>query len=339
MTQIDIVERAREVLDIEAQGIDRVKARLGDSFKKAAELILQSRGRVVVTGIGKSGLIGRKIAATFSSTGTPSVFLHPVEALHGDLGVVIKGDVVLAISNSGNTQELLRLVPVLKERGVPIIAFTGNLDSRLAHMSDCVIDTGVEKEACGLGLAPTASTTATLAVGDALAVVLLELKDFSEKDFRRNHPSGSLGERLKIQVREVMITGSKIPVVTTGTLVRDAIREMDSKGLGAVLVVDESGGLKGIFTDGDVRRTFIRWGLDGLAREGLEAQSIGEMRIDEIMTQQPKFISPDVLAADALAIMEEHLITVLPVIEVDGRLCGIVHLHDLLGKGEFKFLV
>lgn len=334
---IDIIARAKEVIDVEVRGLVRVRDRLGEGFEQAVNLILNTTGRVVVTGIGKSGLVGRKISATFSSTGTPSVFLHPVEALHGDLGVVLKGDVVLAISNSGNTQELLRLLPVLKERGVPIIALTGNVDSRLARLSDCVIDTGVDKEACGLGLAPTASTTATLAIGDALAVVLLEKRDFSEQDFRKNHPSGSLGERLKIQVREVMITGDKIPVVIQGTSVKDAIREMDAKGLGAVLVIDGEGALKGIFTDGDVRRALIRWGLEGNGTGG--GTSIGNMAIEEIMTQQPKFISPDLLAADALAIMEEHLITVLPVIEADGRLAGIVHLHDLLGKGEFKFLV
>ncbi len=331
---MNLLERAKEVIGIEIEGLIRVKERLGDGFKKAAHIIFESKGRVVVTGIGKSGLIGRKISATFSSTGTPSVFLHPVEALHGDLGVVLSGDVVLAISNSGNTQELLSLVPVLKERKVPIIAFTGNLQSRLARLADCVIDTGVEKEACKLGLAPTASTTATLAVGDALAVTLLELRNFSEKDFRRNHPSGSLGERLKIQVKEVMITGDNIPVVPTGTRVKDAILEMDSKGLGAVLVVDGNGGLKGIFTDGDVRRTLLKWGM-----RAPESATLSEMTIDQIMTRQPKFISPDVLAADALAIMEEHLITVLPVIDTTGRLAGIVHLHDLLGKGEFKFLV
>lgn len=337
LRELDILNRAKEVIDIEIEGLKRVRAQLGLGFKRAVELILDSKGRVVVCGIGKSGLIGRKISATFSSTGTPSVFLHPVEALHGDLGVVQKGDVVIAISNSGNTQELLRLIPVLKERGVPIIAFTGNPLSRLAKLSDCIVDTGVEKEACSLGLAPTASTTATLAVGDALAVVLLSLRNFSEQDFRRNHPSGTLGERLKIQVREVMITGDKIPLVLTGTPVKKAVAEMDKKGLGTVLVVDEDGALIGIFTDGDVRRTLLRRGLSDANLKN--SHDLGKIPIDEIMTKQPKFISPDVLAADALAIMEEHLITVLPVIEETGRLCGIVHLHDLLGKGEFKFLV
>lgn len=330
---MDVISRAREVINVEIQGLQRVRDHLGEGFEHAVRLILDSRGRVVVTGIGKSGLVGRKISATLSSTGTPSVFLHPVEALHGDLGVVMKGDVVLAISNSGDTQELLRLLPLLKVRGVPICALTGNPTSRLARSSDCVIDTGVDKEACALGLAPTASTTATLAVGDALAVVLLELRDFSEQDFRKNHPSGTLGDRLKTQVREVMISGDKIPVVTMGASVEAAIREMDQKGLGAVLVVDQEGGLKGIFTDGDVRRALVQWGLTE------RGPGVGDMAIEEIMTFQPKFISPEVLAADALAIMEEHLITVLPVIESDGRLIGIVHLHDLLGKGEFKFLV
>jgi len=324
---MDVIQKAKEAINIEIKGLEQVRENIGEGFKQAVQLILKSKGRVVVTGIGKSGIIGRKIAATFSSTGTPSVFLHPVEALHGDLGVVMMGDVVIAISNSGATEELLRLLPVFKSRGVPIIALTGDTNSRLARMSDCVINTGVEKEACKLGLAPTASTTAALAVGDALTVVLLELRHFSERDFRRNHPSGTLGERLKVQVREVMIEGDGIPVVSTGTPAADALKEMDRKGLGAVLVRDDAGALKGIFTDGDVRRAVLRYG------------GIGDMKIDEIMTHQPKFISTDCLAVDAIAMMEEHLITVLPVIEKGGRLVGIVHLHDLLGKGQFKFIV
>jgi len=324
---MDVIQKAKEAINIEIKGLEQVRENIGEGFKQAVQLILKSKGRVVVTGIGKSGIIGRKIAATFSSTGTPSVFLHPVEALHGDLGVVMMGDVVIAISNSGATEELLRLLPVFKSRGVPIIALTGDTNSRLARMSDCVINTGVEKEACKLGLAPTASTTAALAVGDALTVVLLELRHFSERDFRRNHPSGTLGERLKVQVREVMIEGDGIPVVSTGTSAADALKEMDRKGLGAVLVRDDAGALKGIFTDGDVRRAVLRYG------------GIGDMKIDEIMTHQPKFISTDCLAVDAIAMMEEHLITVLPVIEKGGRLVGIVHLHDLLGKGQFKFIV
>ncbi len=325
---IDVLEEGRRAIEVEIEGLRRVRERLDGQFEEAARLILSSKGRVVITGIGKSGLVGRKIAATLASTGTPSIFLHPAEALHGDLGVVMPGDVVIAISNSGETQEVNALLPAFRDRRVPVIAFTGCPDSTLAKYANCTVDTGVEREACALGLAPTASTTACLAVGDALAVVLLKLRRFSEKDFRRNHPSGTLGERLKVSVGQVMLTGELVPRVKTGLLMEEVVRVIDEKRLGAAVVIDQKDFLIGIVTDGDLRRAMVRLGQD-----------FTRMKVDEIMTQNPKTVMPDALAADALALMETHLITVLPVVGQDGRLQGIVHLHDLLGKGQFKFIV
>ncbi len=327
-SSISIIEEGKKAIEIEIEGLKLVRDKLGEGFEQAVHIILSSKGRVVVTGIGKSGLVGRKIAATLASTGTPSIFLHPVEAMHGDLGMVMSADVIMAISNSGETQELNALIPAFKERKVPIIALTGKEDSTLGKMATCVINTGVEKEACALGLAPTASTTATLAVGDALAVVLLKLRRFSAKDFRRNHPSGTLGERLKVSVSEVMIKGEGVPLVKTGTVMKEVVSEIDKKRLGAVLVLDSRDFLVGIVTDGDLRRAMLKYGPE-----------LYEKKVEEIMTSNPKSVMPEALAADALALMETHLITVLPVVGQDGRLCGIVHLHDLLGKGQFKFII
>ncbi len=323
-----IIKAGKEAIGVEIEGLELVKSKLGDGFYCAVNIIFESSGRVVVTGIGKSGLVGRKIAATLASTGTPSIFLHPVEAMHGDLGMVMTGDVVIAISNSGQTQELNALIPAFKDRNIPIIALTGNEESMLAKASTCVIDTGVKKEACALGLAPTASTTAALAVGDALAVVLLKLRRFSERDFRKNHPSGTLGERLKVSVSQVMLKGQEVPMAKVGQRMNEVIKEIDEKRLGAVLVLDATESLVGIVTDGDLRRAMLKYG-----------PSFYEKRVEEIMTPNPKSVMPDALAADALALMETHLITVLPVVGYDGRLSGIVHLHDLLGKGEFKFII
>ncbi len=322
-----VVQAGKDAISIEIQGLERLRDRLDENFEKAVRLILDTSGRVIVTGIGKSGLVGRKIAATLASTGTPAIFLHPVEAMHGDLGMVMAGDVIIAISNSGETMELNALLPALRQREIPIIAFTGNADSTLARAGTCVIDTGVDREACSLGLAPTASTTAALAAGDALAVVLLKLRHFSEKDFRRNHPLGTLGERLKVSVRQVMLTGKGIPVVRSGSSMENVIEEIDRKGLGAALILDGDEKLVGIVTDGDLRRAMLRY------------PDLKERLVDEIMTENPKSVMPDAMAADALAIMENHLITVLPVVGASGRLVGIVHLHDLLGKGQFKFVV
>ncbi len=323
-----MLKEAREAIDTEITGLKEVRDRLDDGFVQAVSLILDTRGRVVVTGIGKSGLIGRKIAATLASTGTPAIFLHPVEAMHGDLGMVTRDDVVIGISNSGETQELTALLPAFVQRGVPVIALTGNPYSTLANASQVVINTGVSREACSLGLAPTTSTTATLAVGDALAVVLLKARHFNEQDFLKNHPAGTLGERLKVQVREVMLTGEKVPLVRLGANMEQVLHEMDAKRLGSVLVLDGDEALVGIVTDGDLRRALLRLG------------DIKDRTVEQIMTRNPKSVGAGTQAADALAVMERHLITVLPVVEPQtGHLLGIVHLHDLLGKGQFKFVV
>jgi len=322
-----IITAAREAMNIEIEGIKKVRDGLDLNFTRAVELIISTKGRVVVTGIGKSGLVGRKITATLASTGTPSIFLHPVEAMHGDLGMVTGEDIIIAISNSGETQELNALIPVFTTRGIPIIALTGARNSTLGRAAEAVINTGVAREACSLGLAPTASTTATLAVGDALAVILLKKHRFNERDFRRNHPSGTLGERLKIEVQNVMLTGADIPLLRPGDDMSRVLAEMDSKLLGAALVLDGDESLVGIITDGDLRRAIIRH------------QDLSGMTVEDIMTVNPKTISPLALAADALAVMERHLITVLPVVSDRGQLMGIVHLHNLLGKGQFSFIV
>jgi arabinose-5-phosphate isomerase len=320
------LDQAKEVLKIEAEGITSLLDQIGADFDKAVEMILACSGRLIITGIGKSGIIGQKIAATLNSTGTSSFFLHPVEAMHGDLGLVDEQDVVLAISYSGETSELNLLLPSLKKRGVGIISMTGNVNSSLAKHGNAVLSVSVPREACPLGLAPTASTTAALAMGDALAVVLLNCKQFKASDFRRNHPGGSLGERLKVKVSEVMITGEDIPSVTVATPMSEAVEVMNKRNLGAVLVMAE-GDLQGIITDGDIRRLLSK------------GETFAAMSVAEVMTGDPKTIAADLLAADALSIMQRHEITILPVHGPDGRLAGVLHLQDLLGKGEFRFLV
>ncbi len=320
-------EQAKEVLRIEAEGITAVIGQIDAEFDKAVGMIMACPARVIITGIGKSGIVGQKIAATLNSTGTPALFLHPVEAMHGDLGIVDPRDVIIAISYSGETTELNLLLPALKKRGAKIIAMTGRRNSTLAESADAVLTVTVPREACPLGLAPTASTTATLALGDALAVVLLNRKEFNERDFRRNHPGGSLGERLKVRVAEVMLTGEAIPKVASSTSLTEAIRELNRKNLGAVLVMNGDDQVRGILTDGDLRRLISR----GLA--------LDTMQLTEAMTADPKCIEAELLAADALSIMQRHEITVLPVTDPQGRLAGILHLQDLLGKGEFRFLV
>jgi arabinose-5-phosphate isomerase len=321
------IAKAREVLKIEAEGILSLLEQLGPQFEQAVELIMACPSRVVITGIGKSGLIGQKIAATLNSTGTPALFLHPVEAMHGDLGMVAAHDVVLAISYSGETAELNLLLPSLQKRGVKIIALTGDSTSGLARCADAVLSATVPREACPLGLAPTASTTAALALGDALAVVLLERKKFKESDFRRNHPGGSLGERLKVKVSEVMLVGNDVPRVERSVSLRQAIITLNDKNLGAVLITGPPDRVAGILTDGDIRRLVVRTlDLDG-------------QKVEEVMTPAPKSIDRDLLAADALSIMQRHEITILPVTDRNGLLLGVLHLQDLLGKGEFRFLV
>ena len=321
------IEDAKEVLRIEEQGLAAMRERIGEEFVRAIDVILACPGRVVITGIGKSGIIGQKIAATMNSTGTPSFFLHPVEAMHGDLGMVMTGDVVVAISYSGETAELNGLLITLKRRGNAIIAMTGGKDSSLAAAADIVLDIKVPREACPLGLAPTASTTATLAMGDALSVVLLNRKKFQAEDFRYNHPGGSLGQRLKVRVTEVMLTGRDIPSIFPEYSATDAVRVLNEKNMGVVLVVDRENKVLGIVTDGDVRRAIV------------SSQDITRLSTAELMTVRPICIDSTQLAADALSIMQTHEITALPIIEEDGQLLGLLHLHNLLGKGEFRFLV
>ncbi|HHI97585.1 MAG TPA: KpsF/GutQ family sugar-phosphate isomerase [Thermodesulfatator atlanticus] len=319
-----IIATGKEVLAVEIEGLKAVAAKLGEEFVQAVDLILKARGRVVVTGIGKSGLIGRKIVATLASTGTPSFFLHPAEAMHGDLGMVVPEDVLLAISNSGETEEVNKLLPFLKGRGVKIIAFTGNLQSTLARQADVVVDVGVPREACPLGVAPTASTTATLAMGDALAMVLAKLRNLRLEDFRQNHPGGSLGERLKVQVAQIMLTGEALPLVKQGARMAEVLLEINRKRLGCALVLDEKEDLCGIVTDGDLRRALLKYG------------DFRTLPVEKVMTRDPKTISPGALAAEALYVMERNLITVLPVV-TEKKVVGIIHLHDVLGKGQFKF--
>lgn len=321
------IQEAKKVFLIEEQGLASVRERIGKEFIKAVDLILDCPSRLVITGIGKSGIIGQKISATLNSTGTPSFFLHPVEAMHGDLGMVISTDVVIAISYSGETVELNTLLASLKKRGTAIIAMTGRIDSTLARASDIILDIGVPKEACPLGLAPTASTTATLAMGDALSVVLQNRKQFQVSDFRDNHPGGSLGERLKVKVNEVMLTNDQIPVIDRDDSALRAIQILNEKNLGAVIIVNSDRHVSGIVTDGDIRRYVV----GDLEFKGLKAS--------DIMTADPISIDGEILAADALSIMQRHEITVLPIIDNGLILVGILHLHDLLGKGEFRFLV
>ena len=322
-----LLDLAREVLTIEAEGLAHLVQKLDQSFVKAVDLIFRAKGRVILAGVGKSGIVARKLVATFNSTGTRALFLHPVEAMHGDLGMVSKDDVVLALSNSGETQELTILLPSLQRLGSPLISFTGRPNSTLGRASLVVIDTGVPREACPLGLAPTASTTAMLAMGDALAVVLLTKRGFQASDFQRFHPGGSLGERLNLAIREVMLTGGHIPRSRPAEPLAAAIREMGAKKLGATLVVDREDKLAGIVTDGDLRRALGQFG------------QVLERPVKEVMTADPLAVGPETLASQALELMEKKAITVLPVVDDDRKVVGIVHLHDLLGRGEFKFTV
>jgi arabinose-5-phosphate isomerase len=319
-----ILEQAKDVLTIEAHAILDLVERLGPDFEKAAQMILEAKGRVILTGMGKSGLVARKISATLNSTGTPSLFLHPAEAIHGDLGMVTRDDIVLAISNSGNTAEINTLIPILQDMGAKIIAMTGGLDSPMAKGANVVIDVGVEREACPMGLAPTASTTAALAMGDALAVVLIHSRRFSLQDFRKFHPGGHLGDRLSTKVREVMLTDDNIPIVSTGVEVKLAVHEIEAKKLGATLVVDEADRLVGIMTDGDLRRIIAR------------NQNINGLRVDEVMSKAPKTVDEEQTAAEAIGIMEMYAITLLAILDNRQRIKGVVHLHDLLGREEFR---
>jgi arabinose-5-phosphate isomerase len=315
---------ARQVLRIEAEGILNLIDRLDDHFVCMVELIYASKGRVIVSGIGKSGIIGRKIVATLNSTGTRALFLHPVEAMHGDLGIVDQNDIFIALSSSGETDELNILIPRIKSAGCKVIAFTGKSRSTLAKHSDLFIDVGVQQEACPLGLAPTASSTALLAIGDALAVVLINRKNFKPSDFRRFHPGGALGQRLAAKIHDIMQPRESIPVIKKGASLPKALSIIDAGGLGATLVLGDDDNLIGIITDGDIRRLVVL------------RQDISGLGADEVMSRDPKFIHRDQPVVDALNIMEKYQITVLPVVAAQNRVCGILHLHTILGKGEFK---
>jgi len=310
------VEIARKVLRIEAQAIQDLAGRLDESFKRAVRMILDCKGRVVVTGMGKSGIICQKIAATLTSTGTPAFFMHPAEAIHGDLGMVVKGDVVLAVSNSGETDELLRLLETIRRLGAGLISMTGKPGSTLAEQSDVSLDIQIAQEACPLGLVPTASTTAALAMGDALAVAVYSARGFSESDFARFHPGGRIGRRV-LTVEHIMHAGAAVPRVTPSTTVREAVAEMTAKKLGCTTIVEKDGRLAGFFTDGDLRRL--------LQQEGTPL----EEAIEHYMTRGPATIRRQELASRALAILEERRITAVPVVDESGVLEGIVHLHDL----------
>ena len=318
-------ERAKKVLRIEAEAIAALVDRIDESFEQAVELILKCKGRVVVTGMGKSGLIGKKIAATLASTGTPALFLHPAEGIHGDLGMVTRGDTVIALSNSGETEELSKMLPSLKRLGIRIISLTGNPGSTLANNSDVVINVGVKEEACPLGLAPTASTTAALAMGDALAVALLDKRGFREEDFACFHPGGSLGKKLLLRVGDLMHIGNDVPIVTEATLIKDAIYEISSKKMGVTAVISAGGRLTGVISDGDLRRWMEKTEKTG---ENLLAK-----KAEEIMTRHPKVANKDSLAAEAVAIMEKHSITCLIVTDAAAKPEGVIHLHDLLKAG------
>ena len=320
------IEQAIKVLKIEAASILKLTERIDENFAEMVDLIYASRGRVIIAGIGKSGIVGRKIVATLNSTGTRSIFLHPVEAMHGDLGIVSGKDVFIALSNSGETDELNILLPSIRNAGCPIIAFTGNKNSTLARHSDLVIDVGVETEACPLGLAPTTSTTALLAMGDALAVVLINKHKFSPTDFKKFHPGGNLGHRLSsFKIKDIMLTGNSVPVVSEKTDMATALDILDKQKLGVVLIAKPDNTLSGIITDGDVRRMLVK------------KIAVFEKNADELMIENPKAIDKNAPLYDALNIMETHQITVLPVIDMERKIAGVLHLHDILGKGAVKF--
>lgn len=322
MTTSKINELAKEVLTIEANSILRLKNSIGTEFDKAIDLLFNCKGRVIVTGMGKSGLIGRKIAATLSSTGTPSYFLHPAESTHGDSGIITRNDVIIAISNSGETQELLNLLPLIKRFGVTMIGMTGKMSSTLAHASDVTLDISVEKEACPLNKAPTASTTATLAMGDALAVCLLEKRGFSEEDFLIFHPSGALGKGFLYKVADLMLTDKdKLPIAQENQSFAEVIELISDKKLGMAMIVNEEGKLTGVLTDGDIRRTLIKY------------PNIRPLLAKDVMSPNPKYISQKDYGASALNLMEKYSITALAVLDENGKPIGTVHIHDLLKAG------
>jgi len=317
----EIRRLGRAVIETEARAVTALRERIDDAFVLACRHMLACQGRIVVLGMGKSGHIGGKIAATLASTGSPSFFVHPGEASHGDLGMITPKDVALALSNSGETEEMLTILPLIKRLGVPLIAMTGRPGSTLASNADVHIDVSVEEEACPLGLSPTASTTAALAMGDALAVALLESRGFTAEDFARSHPAGSLGRRLLLHVADIMHRGEEAPRVRRGTLLKETLMEMSRKGLGMTAVVDEQDRVLGIFTDGDLRRTLDR------------SVDIRTARVDEAMTPDPVTVRADILAAEALRVMEDNRINALLILDQENRLAGAINMHDLLRAG------
>lgn len=317
----DCIKRAKEVFDIEADAIRALKPRLGKDFRKAIDICLKTKGRIVVSGMGKTGIIAQKLSATLASTGTPSLFLHTAEAIHGDLGKVTADDTVIVLSNSGSTEEMRQLLPILKKIGSKVIAMTGNLKSVLAKYSDVVLDVSVKKEACPLGLAPTASTTATLAMADALAVCLLERKGFKEKDFAFFHPGGALGRRLLLKVDDIMRRGAANPIVRENNLVSEVLLKITQARAGSATVVDGSGKLTGIFTDGDLRRH-----LETFA-------DLPRRKVKEVMTRDPAVADKEMLAVEALRILREKKIDELPVVDKSGRPVGLLDVQDLLKAG------
>ena len=318
----EFIEQAKKILQIEAKAVNALVDRIDETFVEAIDIIYSCTGKIIVTGMGKSGIIGKKIAATFASTGTPAFFLNPAEGSHGDIGMVTKGDVVLMLSNSGETEEIITIIPTLKRMNMKIIAMTGNPKSLLARSADVSLDVSVEEEACPMGLAPTASTTAALAMGDALAITLLNKRGFTAEDFALFHPGGTLGRKLILTVADIMHSGIHIPFVSTDTVMKDAIIEISSKRLGITAVVDSSQKLKGVLTDGDLRRGLEKWG-----------EEFFSLKAEEAMTFNSKTVTTKMLAAKALAIMEKYSITCLVVSDDGEKVDGVIHLHDLLKAG------
>ncbi|AIS16586.1 D-arabinose 5-phosphate isomerase [Pseudomonas rhizosphaerae] len=317
----DLIQSAQRTIRLEIEAVEGLLAHIDADFVRACELILQSNGRVIVLGMGKSGHIGNKIAATLASTGTPAFFVHPAEASHGDMGMITRQDVILALSNSGSTAEIVTLLPLIKRMGIPMISMTGNPDSPLAQAAEVNLDARVAQEACPLNLAPTSSTTATLVLGDALAIALLEARGFTADDFAFSHPGGALGRRLLLKVEHVMHTGAALPQVARGTLLRDALMEMTRKGLGMTAILEADGRLAGIFTDGDLRRTLDR------------TIDVHSTRIEDVMTSHGKTARADMLAAEALKIMEDNKINSLIVVDDQDCPVGAFNLGDLLRAG------
>lgn len=316
-----IPDLAKEVLDIEANAVLKLKERVNGDFVKSIDILYECKGRVIITGMGKSGHIGRKIAATLSSTGTPSYFLHPAESTHGDSGIITRDDVVVAISNSGETAELLNLLPLIERFGVPMVAMTGKLTSTLSQKADCTLDISVEQEACPLGKAPTASTTATLAMGDALAICLLKKRGFTTDDFLMFHPSGALGKGVLYKISDLMISGDRLPIVEENSNFHKTIEFITEMKLGCAIIVNTDGTMLGVLTDGDIRRTLLKY------------DSTSQLLARDVMTQNPKVVLQTDLAAKALNIMEKHSITSLVVCDENKKPVGLIHIHDLLKAG------